>query len=203
FKPLEEEDNMDTGHNYDGIRELDNITPPWFIAGFAATILFAAVYLYRFHIAESALTQEQELAIEMKDAQILQDSLLKLEGNKVDENSVAMLDATGIAAGKKLYDMNCVACHGDKGQGGVGPNMTDEYWIHGGSIKDVFKSIKYGWVEKGMKSWKDDFSPTQIAQLSSYVESLKGTNPPGAKEKQGELYVEEAVATVTDSTKAK
>jgi cytochrome c oxidase cbb3-type subunit 3 len=203
FKPLEEEDNMDTGHYYDGIRELDNITPPWFIAGFAATILFAAVYLYRFHIAESALTQEQELAIEMKDAQILQDSLLKLEGNKVDENSVAMLDATGIAAGKKLYDMNCVACHGDKGQGGVGPNMTDNYWIHGGSIKDVFKSIKYGWVEKGMKSWKDDFSPTQIAQLSSYVESLKGTNPPGAKEKQGELYVEEAVATVTDSTKAK
>ena len=203
FKPLEDEANMDTGHNYDGIKELDNITPPWFIAGFAATILFAAVYLYRFHIAESALTQEQELAIEMKDAQILQDSLLKLEGNKIDENSVAMLDATGIAAGKKLYDMNCVACHGDKGQGGVGPNMTDNYWIHGGSIKDVFKSIKYGWVEKGMKSWKDDFSPTQIAQLSSYVESLKGTNPPGAKEKQGELYVEEAVATVTDSTKAK
>ena len=67
----------------------------------------------------------------------------------------------------------------------------------------MFMSIKYGWVEKGMKSWKDDFSPTQIAQLSSYVESLKGTNPPGAKEKQGELYVEEAVATVTDSTKAK
>lgn len=203
FKPLEEEDNMDTGHNYDGIRELDNITPPWFIAGFAATILFAAVYLYRFHIAESALTQEQELAIEMKDAQILQDSLLKLEGNKVDENSVAMLDATGIAAGKKLYDMNCVACHGDKGQGGVGPNMTDNYYIHGGSIKDVFKSIKYGWVEKGMKAWKDDFSPTQIAQLSSYVESLKGTNPPGAKEKQGELYVETAATTPADSTKAK
>jgi cytochrome c oxidase cbb3-type subunit 3 len=203
FKPLEEEDNMDTGHNYDGIRELDNITPPWFIAGFAATILFAAVYLYRFHIAESALTQEQELAVEMKDAQILQDSLLKLEGNKVDENSVAMLGATGIAAGKKLYDMNCVACHGDKGQGGVGPNMTDNYYIHGGSIKDVFKSIKYGWVEKGMKAWKDDFSPTQIAQLSSYVESLKGTNPPGAKEKQGELYVETAATTPADSTKAK
>lgn len=97
---MEDEANMDTGHNYDGIKELDNITPPWFIAGFAATILFAAVYLYRFHIAESALTQEQELAIEMKDAQILQDSLLKLEGNKIDENSVAMLDATGIAAGK-------------------------------------------------------------------------------------------------------
>lgn len=206
FKPLEEEGNMDTGHNYDGIRELDNITPPWFIAGFAATIIFAAIYLYRYHIAESAPLQLEEYAIEMKAAQTLQDSLLKLEGNKVDENSVAMLDAAGIESGKKIFTANCVACHGDKGQGGVGPNLTDQYWIHGGSLKDVFKSIKYGWVEKGMKSWKDDFSPTQIAQLSSYVESLKGSNPPGAKEKQGELYVEGAAADATapvDSAKTK
>lgn len=206
FKPLDEEGNMDTGHNYDGIRELDNVTPPWFIAGFAATILFAAVYLYRYHIAESAPLQLEEYAIEMKAAQVLQDSLLKLEGNKVDENSVAMLDAAGIESGKKIFTANCVACHGDKGQGGVGPNLTDQYWIHGGSLKDVFMSIKYGWVEKGMKSWKDDFSPTQIAQLSSYVESLKGSNPPGAKEKQGELYVEGAAADATapvDSAKTK
>ncbi len=206
FKPLDEEGNMDTGHNYDGIRELDNVTPPWFIAGFAATILFAAVYLYRYHIAESAPLQLEEYAIEMKAAQVLQDSLLKLEGNKVDENSVAMLDAAGIESGKKIFTANCVACHGDKGQGGVGPNLTDQYWIHGGSLKDVFMSIKYGWVEKGMKSWKDDFSPTQIAQLSSYVESLKGTNPPGAKEKQGELFVEGAAASssvMADSTKTK
>lgn len=139
---------MDTGHNYDGIRELDNITPPWFIAGFAATIIFAAIYLYRYHIAESAPLQLEEYAIEMKAAQTLQDSLLKLEGNKVDENSVAMLDAAGIESGKKIFTANCVACHGDKGQGGVGPNLTDQYWIHGGSLKDVFKSIKYGWVEK-------------------------------------------------------
>lgn len=204
FKPLEEEDNMDTGHNYDGIRELDNITPPWFVAGFAATIIFAAIYLYRYHIAESAPLMLEEYAIEMKAAQTLQDSLLKLEGNKVDENSVAMLDAAGIESGKKIFTANCVACHGDKGQGGVGPNLTDEYWIHSGSIKDVFKSIKYGWVEKGMKSWKDDFSPTQIAQLASYVKSLKGSNPPGAKEKQGELFVEgAATASVAPADSAK
>ncbi len=201
FKPIEDEENMDTGHNYDGIRELDNITPPWFIAGFVASIIFAAIYMYRYHIAESAPLMLEEYAIEMKQAQIFQDSILKLEGNKVDENTVVMLDGKGIELGNKLYIANCAACHGDKGQGGVGPNLTDQYWLHGGSIKDVFKVIKYGWIEKGMKSWKDDFSPTQIAQLSSYVESLKGTNPVGSKEKQGELYVEELSIAIEGNVK--
>ena len=113
-----------------------------------------------------------------------------------------MLDAAGIASGMKLYNTNCGACHGDKGQGGVGPNLTDAYWLHGGSISHVFKSIKYGIVDKGMKSWKEDFSPTQIAQLASFIESIQGTNPPGAKEKQGDLYVaSESNATPSDSTK--
>ncbi len=204
FKSIEEEGELDLGHNYDGIRELDNVTPPWFTIAFLATIVVAIIYYYRFEIGHTALTQEQEFEIEMRAAKAIQDSLLKLEGNAVDENNVKMADASGIASGGKLYLANCGACHGDKGQGGVGPNLTDAYWLHGGSISDVFKSIKYGWVDKGMKSWKDDFSPTQIAQLASYIESLKGTNPPGAKEKQGELYVESAASAapaVADSTK--
>jgi cytochrome c oxidase cbb3-type subunit 3 len=209
FRPLEDEDFMDTGHNYDGIRELDNITPPWFTAGFIASIIFAIVYLYRYEVVHSAPSQLEEYAAEVKEAKVLQDSLLKLEGNKVDENSVAMLGASDIEAGAKIFSMNCLACHGDKGQGVVGPNLTDDYWIHGGSIKDVFKSVKYGWAEKGMKAWKDDFSPTQIAQLASFIKSLRGTNPAGAKEKQGELYVETndskmtASATTADSVATK
>ncbi|HQV78090.1 MAG TPA: c-type cytochrome [Chitinophagales bacterium] len=202
LKSIEEEGEIDLGHDYDGIRELDNITPPWFTIAFALSIVAAGIYYYRFEIGHTALTQEQEFEIEMREAKILQDSLLKLEGNQVDENNVAMLDAAGIASGMKLYNTNCGACHGDKGQGGVGPNLTDAYWLHGGSISHVFKSIKYGIVDKGMKSWKEDFSPTQIAQLASFIESIQGTNPPGAKEKQGDLYVaSESNATPSDSTK--
>ncbi len=76
------------------------------------------------------------------------------------------------------------------GEGGVGPNLTDKYWLHGGSIQDVFKTIKYGWPDKGMKSWKDDYSPAQIAQIASYVKSLGGTNPPNPKAPQGTLVNE-------------
>ena len=127
---------------------------------------------------------------------------VNFEGNNIDENTVVLLSGVDIDAGKGLYVANCSACHGDKGQGGVGPNFADEYWIHGGSISDVFKSIKYGWVDKGMKPWKDDFSPKQIAQLTSYVESFKGTNPPNPKDKQGDLYVEKSTnSVVVDSTK--
>ncbi len=202
LKPIEEEASLDTGHSYDGIRELDNITPPWFTAAFIATIIFAIVYVYRYEVAHSAPDQIEEFQTEMHNAKLVQDSLLKLEGNKIDENSVVLLTGGDVDAGKSTFMSNCSACHGDKGQGGVGPNLTDEYWIHGGSLGDVFKSIKYGWVEKGMKSWKDDFSPKQIAQLTSYIKTLKGTNPSNAKEKQGELYVESAITTVTvaDST---
>jgi len=202
LKPLEKESDLDTGHSYDGIRELDNIIPPWFTAAFVATIIFAIVYLYRYEVAHSAPDQFEEYQAEMHDAKLVQDSLLKLEGNKIDENSVVMLSGGDLDAGKATFISNCSACHGDKGQGGVGPNLTDDYWLHSGSVKDVFKSIKYGWVEKGMKSWKDDFSAKQIAQLASYIKSIKGTNPPNAKEKQGELYVEvtEKTVAVVDST---
>jgi cytochrome c oxidase cbb3-type subunit 3 len=195
FKPLEEEASIDTGHSYDGIRELNNVTPPWFLAGFALSILFAIVYMYRYHVAESAPLQIEEYTIAVAEAKIQQEEFLKTQANKVDESSVVMLGADGIASGQALFASNCVACHGDKGQGAaVGPNLIDNYWIHKGGIKDIFKSIKYGWQEKGMKSWKDDFSPTQIAQISSYVYSLKGSTVAGAKEPQGDLYTEEKAA---------
>lgn len=209
FRPIEEEALLDAGHDYDGIRELNNVTPPWFLFGFALSILFAIGYMWRYHVVQSAPLQIEEFRNEMAAAEEAKDAFLKKQSNNVDENSVKMLGDADIAAGKKLFAASCVACHAANGAsipGGVGPNLTDNYWIHGGQIQDVFKTIKYGYPDKGMKSWKDDFSPNQIAQLASYVESLKGTNIAGGKEPQGEPATEKPVATDTtalDSLKTK
>lgn len=200
LRPASEESNIDLGHDYDGIRELDNRLPPWWLYGFYLTILFAVIYLWRFEVAHSAPNSREELQIALNDAAVEKEAYLKKAGNSVDENTVTYLsDATSLAEGKKIFSTTCVACHLADGGGSVGPNMTDNYFIHGGGIKEIFKTIKYGWPEKGMKSWKDDYSPLQIAQLASYVKSLVGTKPEKAKEPQGVLYQEVSPAAA-DST---
>lgn len=186
FKSKEEEVTLDLGHDYDGIRELDNRLPPWWLYGFYCSILFACVYMWRYHVSHSAPLSAEEYTIAVQKAELQKTAYLKKAANLVDESTVKVLTGEGdLAAGRKVFESTCFACHGKAGEGGVGPNLTDEYWLHGGSIQDVFKSIKYGWADKGMKSWKDDFSPSQIAQIASYVLSLQGTHPENAKAPQG------------------
>lgn len=198
FRPMKEEAQIDLGHNYDGIRELDNRLPPWWLYGFYVTIVFAGIYLWRYHVVHSAPLSQEELQIALEMAEKEKEAYLKLAANKVDENTVVYLeDATAMLEGKKIYAANCAACHGPDGGGTVGPNFTDDYWLHGGSIQDIFKTVKYGVPEKGMKSWKDDLSPVQIAQVSSFIKSLKGTKATNPKEPQGELYAEPEAAPAT------
>lgn len=186
FRPIAQEADLDLGHDYDGIRELDNRLPPWWLYGFYCTILFAGVYLWRYHISHTAPLPAEEYRIAVRNAEVRKAEFLKNAANNVDENTVKLLTAPAdLAAGKTVFETTCFACHGKNGEGGVGPNLTDEYWLHGGTISDVFKTIKYGWPEKGMKSWKDDYSPSQIAQIASYVESLAGTHPDNPKAPQG------------------
>ena len=185
---LEKEKDIDLNHDYDGIRELDNSIPPWWLGAFFASILFGVVYLWRYHVAENAPLQLEEYTIAVQKAEVQQAAYLKRAANNVDENTIAMLDASGIEAGKGLFAEKCVTCHGAEGQGAaVGPNLTDDYWIHGSNLQSIFKTIKYGVTEKGMRAWKDDLTPVQMAQLTSYVKTLKGTNPPNPKEPQGQL----------------
>ena len=192
LKPIEQEESITLHHEYDGIRELDNRLPPWWLYGFYISIFFAVIYLWRYHVSHTAPLSGEELQIAMAKADEQKAEYLKKSANNVDENTVKVLtDAADIAGGAKVFTQNCAACHGKAGEGIVGPNLTDDYWLHGGSIKDVFKTIKYGWPEKGMRSWKDDLSPVQIAQVSSYIKSIHGSNPPNAKAQQGELYKEE------------
>ena len=188
FRPIEKESELDLGHDYDGIRELDNRLPPWWLYGFFCTILFGCIYMYRYHVAHSAPLQAEEYRIAVQEADARKAEFLKKTANNVDENTVKLLTSkTDLDAGKTIFETTCFACHGKNGEGVVGPNLTDSYWLHGGTISDIFKTIKYGYPDKGMKSWKDDYSPSQIAQLSSYVKSLGGTNPPNAKAPQGTL----------------
>ena len=201
FKPVKEEAAITLNHDYDGIHELDNKLPPWWLYGFYACVAFACIYLYRFHVSHTAPSSLQEYETAVAQAEIEKQEYLETAASKVDETTVALLtDAAALESGKKLFTGTCAACHGAEGQGIVGPNLTDDYWLHKGGIKDVFKTIKYGVPEKGMKSWKDDFSPAQIAELASYIKSIHGTKPPAAKEPQGDLYKEETA--VADSTVA-
>ena len=201
FRPQHEE--VDLGHDYDGIRELDNRLPPWWLYGFYICVVFAGIYLYRAHVSHAAPSSEQEYIAAVAKADADKKAYLKKAANMVDENNVAVLtDANQIAEGKKLFSSTCAACHGPEGQGLVGPNLTDDYWLHKGSIKDIFKTIKYGVPEKGMKSWEADFSPMQLAELASYIKSLHGTKPANPKEPQGDIYNEEPSATpAQDSSK--
>lgn len=188
--PVEQEDVILTDHIYDGIQELDNNLPPWWKYMFYATIVFSVVYIYFYHFNENGQLQLQEYEQEMIVAEKEKLEYMKLAANSIDETNVKMSDEKGIENGKSLYLSNCAACHGRAGEGGVGPNLTDEYWLHGGGIKNVFKSVKYGIPQNGMIAWKSQLSPTNIQEVTSYILSIKGTNPPNAKPPQGDKYEE-------------
>ena len=201
---IEEEDSILLDHDYDGIKELDNNLPPWWKYGFYLTIVVAVIYLFNFHVLGTGDLQGKEYEKEMAQAKLDVETYMKTSANNVDESTVKLLtEASDIAAGKDVFTANCAACHAASGgstPNGVGPNLTDDYWIHGGGVQDVFKTIKYGWAEKGMKSWKEDLSPMQIAQVTSFIKSLRGTNPPNGKAPQGDLYSEAGAVPVNDST---
>ena len=183
--PIEHEKDVLLDHNYDGIMELDNNLPPWWKFMFYASIVFGFAYLGHYHLLKTGLSSAEEYEQEMVIAEAAVAKYLKNSAANVDETSVTMVnDAGRLTKGANIFKMSCAACHGQKGEGGVGPNFTDKYWLHGGSIKNVFKTIKYGVPEKGMISWKAQLSPVQIQDVSSFIMTLQGTNPPNAKEPQ-------------------
>lgn len=199
LKPLAAEKDIDLGHDYDGIRELNNPIPPWFNVLFYGTIVFAFGYLLLYHIFETTPLQAQEYKNELILAEQQKEEYVKKMGNLIDESNVTAIDdKTKLAAAATVYTQKCAVCHGEKGEGKVGPNLTDEYWIHGGDIKSVFKTIKYGVPAKGMVAWGNSLKAQEMQELASYLLIMQGTNPPGGKEPQGDKYTPEGV--VADST---
>ncbi|MBN8567142.1 MAG: c-type cytochrome [Flavobacteriales bacterium] len=191
-KDLEEEHDVMLNHDYDGIRELDNVLPPWWVNLFYATIIFAFIYLVRFHILNE-YDQASEFETEMAVAKAEVEKYKLTAPDLMDKEKVTLLtDATALAEGKKIYETNCVACHRPDGGGAIGPNLTDEHWILGGGIKNVFNTIMEGGREgKGMVPWKTTIKPSDIQKVASYVLSLQGTNPKDAKAPEGDVWVDE------------
>ena len=191
-KPIEEEHEIILDHNYDGIRELDNNLPPWWVYGFYASIVFAVFYMFKYHVFNGD-NQYTELETEYAEARIAIEEYKKTAKNLVDFNTVELLtDATDLSAGKQIFDMNCVACHKADGGGGIGPNLTDENWILGGGIKNVFKTISEGGRDgKGMIAWKQSLKPVEMAQVSSYLLQFQGTTPAEPKVAEGDIWIEE------------
>lgn len=193
LRPIEEEPDLIIDHEYDGIKELDNPTPAWFMALFYVTIVFGAAYLSIYHVFGWGLNQDQEYVREMTIAETRRQEYLATQANQVDEQTVEQdKNAETLAAGKAIFDQSCMACHGANGEGSIGPNLTDDYWLHGGTIKKIFATIKYGVPDKGMIPWEQQLSPIQIAQVSNYIISLHGTEPANAKAPQGELELPES-----------
>ncbi|MGG7036525.1 MAG: cbb3-type cytochrome c oxidase N-terminal domain-containing protein [Flavobacterium sp.] len=202
-KSVEAEADIMLEHDYDGIHELDNVLPPWWVYLFYITVIFSIVYLIRYHIS-GADNQEQEFAKEMEKAKIEVAEYMKTAPDVMDKEKVILLtDAESLAAGKAIYTTNCVACHRADGGGQIGPNLTDNLWINGGGIKNVFNTIMEGGRDgKGMVPWKDIIKPTDIQKVSSYVLSLQGTNPKDAKpgEPEAKEWKEEGEAAPTASS---
>jgi cytochrome c oxidase cbb3-type subunit 3 len=194
LKPISMEKDLEMEHKYDGIAELDNPTPPWFMYLFYTTIVIAVVYFFTFHVIGDGKVMTTEYAEEIAVAEKANELYMKKFANSVNENNVIVLtDAKSVEDGEKLYAKNCVACHGDKGQGGVGPNLTDEFWLHGGAPKDIFHTLTEGVPEKGMISWKKTLNPIQIQHVVSYLSRFQGTNPENGKSPQGDKYVATAL----------
>jgi len=190
-KPIEEEGEIILDHNYDGIKELDNSLPPWWVYLFYATFLFGVVYLVRFHVMDG-YTQQEEFEQQMEVARLEIEEYKKTAKDLVDVNTVELLtDPADLAAGKQIFEVNCVVCHMADGGGGIGPNLTDDNWILGGGIKNVFNVVSEGGRDgKGMVSWKPILKPAEMAQVASYLLTFVGTTPANPKAAEGDIWID-------------
>ncbi len=190
FVPLEKESDIMLDHSYDGIRELDNHLPPWWKWLFYLSIVFAGVYLLFYHVTDTLPLPLQEYQNEIA---LAQEQAKKLQAANpvaaIDETNVTVaIDALAIADGKQTFLNNCASCHRKDGGGDIGPNLTDEYWKHGGDIKDIFKVVRHGVQGTNMIAWEGFISPEKMQNVSSYILTLKGSNPENPKKPEGEIY---------------
>lgn len=183
----EKDELLIKGHDYDGIQELNNPLPGWWLMTFYITIVFAVVY-YSYYTFFGGPTSDEELAQQMSVIQSEQKLAEESAPVKSEDYYLALLDNPEVLEkGKAEYMLKCMACHGDKGQGLIGPNFADDYWINGdGSVTGILEVANNGVLDKGMPPWKGVIPEETLEAVSVYIYTLYGTNPEGARPPQGE-----------------
>lgn len=179
----QDEDKNLTNHDYDGIREYDNLLPNWWVIIFCGTIIFGFIYSIHYMVG-GGQTQAQELALDLSTLpQVTEKQWAESElQGKID-------DPETLKSGMAVYGAKCSVCHGSEGQGTIGPNLTDRYWIHGkGERKDIIQIVTKGVLEKGMPSWEGILSEEEELSVTGFVYSLRNTKPANPKDPQGEEY---------------
>jgi len=187
-REIEREDEVMLDHDYDGIKELDNVLPPWWTAGFIITILIGAFYYFNVFFNSEKYNQYKEYETEVADAKAEVDAYKAANPELFKTDVTLLTDAVSLEAGKKVFGTFCVACHMADGGGGIGPNLTDDKWILGGGMEKVYQVINEGGRSgKGMISWKTTLSPQQMQQVASYVITLQGTTAANPKAAEGDI----------------
>ena len=174
------DDELLMDHEYDGIKEYDNPMPAWWKALFLASVLFSVGYVFWYHVSGRGQSVAEEYAADVKAANAIRAKQALKE--KVSEETLVQLmsDANLMQGAAQLFDQKCKACHAEQGQGNIGPNLTDNHWIHGqGQLMDIYKVVSGGSVLKGMPAWSQQLSPTELRQVVAFVGTLRGKNVPG------------------------
>lgn len=166
-------------HSYDGIREYDNPMPRWWVQLFWATIVFSLGYLFHYGVGNGRSPLEEH---EEEVALVRAEEAKKALALAVSEDTLRTVLADGkmVSAGRDVFAARCSACHSDRGQGSIGPNLTDAYWVHGeGHLMDIYKTVSDGVPSKGMPAWQRQLTPTELRQVVAFVGSIRGTNVAG------------------------
>ena len=172
-------------HSYDGIQEYDNPLPRWWVMLFWVTIVFTPIYVVYYHFGPGRLPdQRYEVAME-EYADLLAERAAAM-GEVDEETLLRFVDtASMVTTGQELFVTNCSQCHGPEGGGLIGPNLTDDAWIHGGMLTDVYRTIREGVPDKGMLAWEGQMRPDELLAVTAYVGSIRDTDVPGGKPAEG------------------
>ena len=172
-------------HAQDGIEEYDNPLPGWWVWIFWVTIVFSLGYWAYYQLGPGPSVFAVYEA-EMREAAARRPAAPTV-GAVSDQALLTLQKSAGaLAKGKEIFAGKCMPCHGDRGQGTVGPNLTDDYWVHGGRPGEIYRTITEGVPEKGMVPWKTQLSPDEIAAVTAYIGTLRGTSPPKPKPPEGQ-----------------